>query len=645
MKLTKLLILTGAMSVSAVFAQEITQNDPPEAAGFDVNNISYSFQRAVPELSNAYIGISPAERKDGISVGNLAVNRDSRDAIIALSQKIFEGEHGNYDALLISHKNKLVFESYYRKGRVNMPHYQASATKAYISLAIGRAIQMGYLTMNDLHKPITHILKDLDIDNLADGIENITLHQLLSMRSGIRVSADARASIVAGDASENTQKFLQHTAAISPETQTFKYQGIDPRIAWEVLDQVVPGSAENFVKKEILAKIGITVYAWDKHGEDSNITSRDMLKLGTLVLNEGKWNDEQLISVAYLANATSKMTKPTEDWIPDSYSYGYFWYQTDMTVADKSYNVKFAWGGGGQYIVTVDELDLMVTITGHDREDTILDQVSKTILPAFVEEESPAVEHRYLGQKPPGSVPELFAPSLINTDFREAEAAFSPDLKEFYFRRRGGENKKNTLVVIQFKDNQWTESVVPPRAGEPFISTDGKKLYLGNKYRDRSNTGWSEVKSLGAPIEDVPIMRLTASSEGTYYFDEATEIGNIRCARLIAGKREKPRSLNKEINSGKWTAHPFIAPDESYLIWDSERENGYGDSDLYISFRQDDGGWGAAINLGDQINSKFDDAYGSMSPDGKYFFFHRSYGGDTGDIYWVDAQIIESLRP
>jgi len=168
-------------------------------------------------------------------------------------------------------------------------------------------------------------------------------------------------------------------------------------------------------------------------------------------------------------------------------------------------------------------------------------------------------------------------------------------------------------------------------------------MHLGNKYRERTNSGWSEVKSLGALFKDIPIMRLTASSKGTYYFDEATETGPIRYSRLIDGKREKPRTLN--IDVGKWNAHPFIAPDESYLIWDDQREDGYGSSDLYISFRQKDGSWGAAINLGDKINTEFEDAYGSVTPDGKYFFFTRSFGGDKANIFWVDAQIIETLRP
>ena len=64
----------------------------------------------------------------------------------------------------------------------------------------------------------------------------------------------------------------------------------------------------------------------------------------------------------------------------------------------------------------------------------------------------PALEGPYLGQKPPGLIPELFAPDIIQTEHREAEAAFTPDLKEFYFRRRGGKYKNNTLVVIKYKD-------------------------------------------------------------------------------------------------------------------------------------------------------------------------------------------------
>ncbi len=85
---------------------------------------------------------------------------------------------------------------------------------------------------------------------------------------------------------------------------------------------------------------------------------------------------------------------------------------------------------------------------------------------SYSKDESTELDGPYLGQKPPGLIPELFDPDLIQTEHREAEAAFTPDLKEFYFRRRGGEYKKNTLVVIRYENNRWIESEVPPRAGD-----------------------------------------------------------------------------------------------------------------------------------------------------------------------------------
>lgn len=256
-------------------------------------------------------------------------------------------------------------------------------------------------------------------------------------------------------------------------------------------------------------------------------------------------------------------------------------------------------------------------------------------------------EAAYLGQTPPGLKAKVFAPGIVTTEHVEFFGSFTPDLKEFYFKRKGGKYQKSTLVVIQYKDNQWIESVVSPATasvGEPSVSPDGNTIYLDHRYIERTDTGWSDVKSLGSPFDDIPIMRLTASINGTYVFDEKEEIGTIRYSRLIDGKYEAPKAFGKEINTGKWTAHPFIAPDESYLIWDSEREGGYGETDLYISFRQENGSWGAAINMGENINTEHNETYGSVSPDGKYLFFHTYLNKGGVNISWVDAQIIENLR-
>ncbi|WP_394748927.1 serine hydrolase domain-containing protein [Spongiimicrobium salis] len=345
--------------------------------------------RDIPELEKAFIDTSPASRKDGIPVGNLKKD----DELIRLAKEIAEKKHGSYDGLLIAHKNKLVFESYYSRGRVDLAHEQSSAAKGYTSLILGRAIQLGYLSMTDLNKPLISFLKDLDASKLVDGAEKITLHKVLTMRSGIRISEEKRRALEENPSQLKgqglVQTWLEHSAPITNASQSYLY-GPDPALVMQVIEAVVPGTAKDFIKTELLDKLGITNYRWETNisgvpeaGWRVSMTLRDMAKWGMLVLNKGKWNGEQLIPEAFISKATQKITKPTAAWQPKTYAYGYFWYQTDIAVGDKSYNANFAWGGGGQHIIVVEELDLIITITGHDGKDTIMNQVSKNILPVF----------------------------------------------------------------------------------------------------------------------------------------------------------------------------------------------------------------------------------------------------------------------
>ena len=218
----------------------------------------------------------------------------------------------------------------------------------------------------------------------------------------------------------------------------------------------------------------------------------------------------------------------------------------------------------------------------------------------------PKLERPFFVQKPPGSIPEVFDPHVVS------KATFSPDVEEIYFRKLDEGLKDSAMVAIQYKDNLWTETFVVPR-GE--ISPDGTILYKGNEYRERTPSGWSELRPIGAPFDSIPIMRLTTSSKGTYYFDtspfydKSDRVGTISYSRLVDGIREKPRTLGIDMGTEKF--HPFIAPDESYLIFDSRPEGSQ--LDIYISFRQQDGSWGSVIKLGDTINTEFPDASGSVN--------------------------------
>ncbi|KAF7789051.1 hypothetical protein PRUB_a5374 [Pseudoalteromonas rubra] len=247
----------------------------------------------------------------------------------------------------------------------------------------------------------------------------------------------------------------------------------------------------------------------------------------------------------------------------------------------------------------------------------------------------------YLGQPSPGLTPQPFAPGVISTDRHlESEVLFLPDMTELSFTRYGGEYGQGTLMAMQYTSDNWRWKTIP--ADE------------ASAYQSRFSPPVSEIKKM-APFEDIPIIGYARSAADTIFFyvlnfDDGS--GHLSYSRRVNGKYETPIKMSKAVNKGKYIAHPFVAPDESYLMWDAEKD-GENTPDIYISFRQSDGSWGEAINMGDKINTPLYEQRPKVTPDGKYLFFWR---GETktredgsryfiGDPYWVDAQIIEQFRP
>ena len=281
---------------------------------------------------------------------------------------------------------------------------------------------------------------------------------------------------------------------------------------------------------------------------------------------------------------------------------------------------------------------------------------SLTQKPESEDNNFPALADRYFGEKPPGLIPKEFAPKILSSDGWIEGVTFSPDMKEFYFSRRYGKyNKKRSFFVIRFENNSWGE-LSETDIRWPLFSAEGDTMYIGKEYRKRTNDGWSESKPLGRFLEE-QAHGLTVSANGTFYFPffkkEDKGHGNLGYSRLINGRYENPVKLSAEINTGEYIAHPYIAPDESYLLWDVEREDGYGFADIYISFRHEDGSWSEPISMDSTINTELQESSPSVTPDGKYLFFTRGEWKTkedgsryfVGKKYWVDAQIIENLRP
>lgn len=365
-------------------------------AGRNAAEFAQSF-RDIPLLEAACIDTTPPDQGDGIAVASL---ESGRDEILELAQEIIEGTHGATDSLLIVHDGALVFESYFARGRTDLPHPLASATKSLTSLAVARAIQLGHLSMEDLDRTVAALVGGLQPAEFAGGAGNITLKQALSMRTGLRYDDDAMAALDANPTTFKGRKQAQAILALSSPIplgiSEFLYQGSDPRLVMQVLDAAVPGGAEAFISQELFAPLGITNFDWqeDESGlpasrNGASLTARDLLKIGLLMSNGGQWGDQQLISEDFLREAMIPKSKFqngevffTSETVLDA-GYGFFFWTANMKVGDARFATVSAQGGGGQYVITFDSLDLIIVTTGHKRDDQTMKLVADRILPFF----------------------------------------------------------------------------------------------------------------------------------------------------------------------------------------------------------------------------------------------------------------------
>jgi CubicO group peptidase (beta-lactamase class C family) len=383
------------LGLAVATGQEAAESNglAPEVTDLNAKDISYGKEKKIPYLNQPFIDTAPNDLADGILVGELGRDGGNKEMILRFAQEVAAGTHGDIDSVLLFHKGKLLFESYYRRGRLNYPHYQMSIAKSITAMAIGRAIQLGHLSTADLDRPVVSFLKDIDRTKLALGAADIRLSEAMNMRSGVRLGKEKAKELMKQRnrlrGQGQVQMYLQHSAPITEESKAFKYQASDPTMTMQVLEAVVPGSARDFIKAEVFGRMGITNYAWQndvsglpKAAAGCCLRSRDMLKWGMLIMNGGRWNGQQLIPEAFIERATGRIHTNKQ-----KASYGYFWWRADMQVGDKAYDCKSGRGANGQYILMLPELELIVVFTAHTKGmGKTLKTTPERILPAFIRE-------------------------------------------------------------------------------------------------------------------------------------------------------------------------------------------------------------------------------------------------------------------
>jgi hypothetical protein len=258
----------------------------------------------------------------------------------------------------------------------------------------------------------------------------------------------------------------------------------------------------------------------------------------------------------------------------------------------------------------------------------------------------PAFEGRYFGQAPPGMVPQRFAPGFISTEGYDITPTFSPARDEVFFGHRPTEaGSDNKIYHSRVVNGRWQRPVLASFSSsgmefEAQLSVDGNTLYFNRGsalfFSQRTGTGWSEARPIEPPADRG--MCVAAAANGTLYFTSARRPGIVRCRR-VDGTCQAPEVV---ISPG---AHPWVAPDESYLVFDRYAlADGAQTSRLFVSFNRKDGSWTEPVELGNGINVTGTELIAKVSPDGKYLFFQRKVDGNT-DVYWVDARVILACDP
>lgn len=268
----------------------------------------------------------------------------------------------------------------------------------------------------------------------------------------------------------------------------------------------------------------------------------------------------------------------------------------------------------------------------------------------------------YFGQNPPGFVAQVFAPGIISLPNRfESGLAFSPGLDECVFGVTNATwSTYNLWYTRRETDTTWTDPVLAPFQGNgdglcPAFSPDGNTVYFVSSRPSyppariwssaREGTGFGAPVALGEPIySGADEWGGSFTAAGAFYFCSRRPggIGDVDLYRSfpVDGGWSEPENLGAAVNSAQLEGDPCVAPDGSYVIFESKRPGGFGQSDLYIS-RNENGAWSAPTNLGAAINTTKIESGAFVSPDGKYLFFSRRaapYTQEPSEIWWIDAR-------
>ena len=247
--------------------------------------------------------------------------------------------------------------------------------------------------------------------------------------------------------------------------------------------------------------------------------------------------------------------------------------------------------------------------------------------------------------------PRIFRPDLISLPMsNEHTCAIAADGKTIFFTR---DPDRKTFMISKIKGDWTKPSLAPFNGREAILTPDGEKVLFGDGdiwIYSISGDGTDKPKKLPPTINtDAYEFYASMTNDGRIFFSRFVDNGTkIFVSELIKGEYqtaiELPEPVNQPVSNN---FHPYISSNGDFIIFNSDREGGFGGADLYISYLDKNGHWDNPKNMGEKINTELRDICPTITLDGKYLFFTRNWKENDkwlGDLYWVSTKCLNKER-
>ncbi len=262
-------------------------------------------------------------------------------------------------SLLISHNGELLLEEYFNGRSASRTANVKSVSKSVMSALIGIAIDRGHLTSVD--QSIADFYGDRR--EVADSAvkESITIGNLLSMQAGLETTSFYNYG--AWVLSDDWIGFALRQPVRAQPGSRMLYSTGNTHMLSDILTRATGQSTLTFAREALGQPLGFFLNEWPTDpngvyfgGNNMELTPRQMLAFGELYMNEGKANGRQVIPETWVEESLQPLVRSSRD---RERQYGYGWWMRDMAGIPTAY----AWGYGGQFILLVKDLGLVVVTT------------------------------------------------------------------------------------------------------------------------------------------------------------------------------------------------------------------------------------------------------------------------------------------